>query len=180
VFPYIAKRLKNSTRLALAAFHPYIRHCRSAKYKYSHFFTERALNEKQLEMKYLGQTMNKLASKVKILMDCAVKNEFERLMNSGFVLSAKELNATVGGRCPLHAIAQHGNINFGQVLLDGGANPNLKDKEGNTPLHVAFAKKDSAMIFLLLDYGADLNMLNCHLNTPLFYAPRELLASLGL
>lgn len=47
-------------------------------------------------------------------------------------------------------------------------------------MHIAFAKKDSGMIFLLLDYGADLNQLNDRYNTPLFYAPRELLASLGL
>jgi len=60
----------------MATFQPYIRHCRHAKHKYMHFFTERTLNERQLEMKYLGQTMSKLASKVKILMDCATKNEF--------------------------------------------------------------------------------------------------------
>lgn len=89
VLPYVGKRLKNPTRLALVAFQPYIRHCRNAKYKYTHFFRDRTLNEKQLEMKYLGQTTSKLASKVKILMDCAVKNEFDRLMNSGFILTAK-------------------------------------------------------------------------------------------
>lgn len=72
--------------------------------------------------------MSKLASKVKILMDCASKNEFDRMMNTGFILSAKELNAYVGGRSALHAIAQHGNVSFGRLLLDGGALPNVKDK----------------------------------------------------
>jgi hypothetical protein len=83
------KRLKKVNRRDLAVFQPYIRRCREPKNKYTHFFRERPLSEKQLEMKYLGQSMNKLALKVSILMDCAVKNEFDRIMNSGFVLSAK-------------------------------------------------------------------------------------------
>lgn len=69
----------------------------------------------------------------------------------------------------MHAIAHHGNTDFAEVLLNGGADPNAKDKYGNTPLHISFTKKDSPMIFLLLDYGADLNALNNESNTPLFY-----------
>jgi hypothetical protein len=89
VYSYALKRLKKLNRHDVAVFRPYMRRIRGLKHKYTYFFRNKALSERQLEMKYLGQSMNKLASNVSILMDCAVKNDFDRMMNSRFILTAK-------------------------------------------------------------------------------------------
>lgn len=101
-------------------------------------------------------------------------------MNSGFILTSKEINAVVGGTTALHLTVGNRNIEFTKLLLKGGAEPNCKGRFGNNPLHIAFMNKDSAMIFVLLDYGADLNLTNNDGYTPLFFGSHELLHSLGL
>jgi ankyrin repeat protein len=44
-----------------------------------------------------------------------------------------------------------------RLLLDCGANPNLRDYEGNAALHYAVYGKDIESVKLLLKYGADVN-----------------------
>ena len=39
-----------------------------------------------------------------------------------------------------------------KALLDGGAKPDLKDKQGNTPLAVASKKDQKEIVRLLQDY----------------------------
>lgn len=41
--------------------------------------------------------------------------------------------------------------------LDNGANPNIRDSGGSTPLHLACEKGFSTGVHLLLDAGADVN-----------------------
>ena len=44
-----------------------------------------------------------------------------------------------------------------EALLQAGADPNLCDQHGQSPLHYAIAKQRSEAIQLLYDYGADIN-----------------------
>lgn len=41
------------------------------------------------------------------------------------------------GRTPLHMTAIHGRFTRSKMLLDAGAFPDARDKNGNTALHIA-------------------------------------------
>jgi ankyrin repeat protein len=49
------------------------------------------------------------------------------------------------------------NIRYVKKLLIHGASVNIKDKSGNTPLHLV---KDIEIAKLLIDYGADKHAMN--------------------
>lgn len=66
------------------------------------------------------------------------------------------------------------------MFLEGGGDPNSKDSEENTCLHVAVKNGDVQIIFLLLDYGADLNRKNSKKASCLFHATKKMLKLLGL
>jgi ankyrin repeat protein len=54
-------------------------------------------------------------------------------------------------------------------LLKKGANPNVKDKLGWSPLHHAVSFNHLPTVKLLLEYGADSNLANNKKWTPLKY-----------
>ena len=56
------------------------------------------------------------------------------------------------------------------ALLEAGADPNLPDAEGDTPLHLAAQEVDTALVSLLATAGADLNARNDSGETPLLTA----------
>lgn len=65
------------------------------------------------------------------------------------------------------------NISMVTQALKNGANPNVQDKWGNTPLHIVAGKIVSAgMIVLLVQYGADPNARDRCDDTPLHEAAR--------
>jgi len=64
--------------------------------------------------------------------------------------------------------------------LQGGGDPNSKDSEENSCLHIAIKKGAIPIIFDLLDYGGDVNAKNHKKVTPLFHATKRMLKLLGL
>ena len=56
------------------------------------------------------------------------------------------------------------------ALLEAGADPNLPDAEGDTPLHLAAQEVDTALVSVLATAGADLNARNDRGETPLLTA----------
>ena len=81
------------------------------------------------------------------------------------------------------ALAQQRNINFdllqaarsGSVattiaLLDQGANPNSRNRLGDTPLNTAARNGNIELVKLLLERGADVNLPNLARVTPLMSA----------
>eukprot|EP01041_Mallomonas_annulata_P009579 gene9579-19905_t len=61
------------------------------------------------------------------------------------------------GYSPIHAAVSYGHIQLIQILLTAGANPNLRDLDGDTPLHVCELREVAE---LLIAHGADPLLLN--------------------
>eukprot|EP00173_Palmaria_palmata_P002799 Plantae.Rhodophyta-Palmaria_palmata.ctg29079.p1 GENE.Plantae.Rhodophyta-Palmaria_palmata.ctg29079~~Plantae.Rhodophyta-Palmaria_palmata.ctg29079.p1 ORF type:complete len:199 (-),score=13.39 Plantae.Rhodophyta-Palmaria_palmata.ctg29079:13-609(-) len=58
------------------------------------------------------------------------------------------------GNCPLHYSANWGHYDTLELMLNYGADPNIKNFQDDTPLHRAFYKDNIPMIELLLKNGA--------------------------
>lgn len=74
----------------------------------------------------------------------------------------------------------HSNLELVKTFLEGGGDPNSKDNEDNTCLHIAIKNGDVQIIFLLLDYGGDLNRKNNKKVSCLYHATKKMLKLLGL
>ena len=61
---------------------------------------------------------------------------------------------------PLHFAIHAGNYYNAKVLLNWSASPNVKDAEGNTPLHLAVARKDLRLVRLLDESRGDATVEN--------------------
>lgn len=80
------------------------------------------------------------------------------------------------GRTALLGAVYHSPVSV-RLLLEAGANVNLPDRDGNTPLHLCvqnvFEKENILSVTLLLKYGANVNALNKAGLSPLDIANRE-------
>jgi ankyrin repeat protein len=71
------------------------------------------------------------------------------------------------GSATLFDAAMTGTADAVKELLDGGANPNVKDPYGWTPLMAAIQKGNVAAVRLMVERGADVNAAEKHGLTPL-------------
>jgi ankyrin repeat protein len=74
------------------------------------------------------------------------------------------------GRTPLHWAARGVHLDMLKLLLDKGADPNLRDNSKITPLHSVSARGHREAAELLLGSGADVNAVDEFGKTPLAYA----------
>ena len=76
-----------------------------------------------------------------------------------------------GGNTALHYIccSQRKSVAIMRTLLKYGANPNIKNSNGNTPLHMCSNRRLTNLIQLLIEYRADVNIQNNFGETPLHY-----------
>jgi ankyrin repeat protein len=77
------------------------------------------------------------------------------------------------GLSPLYMALAYGMVDAVQLLLDYGADVNVKDRYGWTPLHDAVSIRDYECIRILLDSGADLNITDSEDRTPFDMANEE-------
>ena len=101
---------------------------------------------------------------------------FDTLLK-GFLAKGRDINALQKHRrgmwTPLHWVAQRGLTNGVACLLANGADPNVTDDKGQTPLHFIAQKgvgKNQAA--LLIAHGADPNARDNTGQTPLDYAKK--------
>ena len=72
---------------------------------------------------------------------------------------------------PLHWVAQRGLTNGVACLLANGADPNVTDDKGRTPMHIIAQKGvGKNQIELLIEHGGDINSRDADGKTPLDYA----------
>jgi ankyrin repeat protein len=62
--------------------------------------------------------------------------------------------------------AAYDSTQAAMALLDGGANPNVADRRGRTPLHIAAQAGSLELVRKLVSKGADLNARTAKINTP--------------
>ncbi len=66
------------------------------------------------------------------------------------------INPASPGSSALHIAANSGNLDMVRMLLDAGADPNLRRTDGHTPFSVAVVASDMAVVEELIAHGADL------------------------
>ena len=95
---------------------------------------------------------------------------------TGDVSTLRDMNIDVNlkdtvGRTPLHIAAEKGNIDVAMFLIENGANVNVADANGNTPLVFIINKTGNPKVTQrLLEKGASVNAQNRTGETALMYA----------
>ena len=74
------------------------------------------------------------------------------------------------GETALHIVIKRGDMTYVRFLLAKGADPNMKDNRGNTPLLLAATSGLTEMINVLIQQGANVNIGNASGETPLIRA----------
>jgi uncharacterized protein len=74
------------------------------------------------------------------------------------------------GRSPLHYAALHGNLDEVKTFITNGADINMQDDSGMTPLQFAVQEKCQSVIVFLLSLNANPNLLDVHGNGSLWTA----------
>jgi ankyrin repeat protein len=96
----------------------------------------------------------------KLFRDAAQRNNQKQIIKS--IKEGINVNAQEDGTCnaALHWATFHGHIETGNTLLQHGANVNITNNTGSTPLHIAIANQNIPYIHLLLGYDADMTIKN--------------------
>ena len=89
----------------------------------------------------------------------------EYLVKAGAPINAQSHNGLKAA--PIHSAAAGGNHKIVKMLLELGADPNIREQGGYTPLHAAAQNGDEEMIRILLYGGADLTIKSGNGKTPL-------------
>ncbi|KAJ7636552.1 ankyrin repeat-containing domain protein, partial [Roridomyces roridus] len=71
------------------------------------------------------------------------------------------------GNTPLHLALANGHADVAMLLIEKGADINVKDDDGSTPLHVALAKGHADVAKLLIERGANISLCTYDLCSPL-------------
>jgi ankyrin repeat protein len=77
-------------------------------------------------------------------------------------------------RTCLHIASSRGNIELVRLLLEYGANPNIRDCVNNLPIHLAIISSHVQVVTLLLEAGTDIHSLDLNGKTVLHLAGTRL------
>jgi ankyrin repeat protein len=99
-------------------------------------------------------------------------NMLESLLDAGATVDP--VNPDETDRTPLGAAANQNNAPAVAILLKHGANPNVRNRNGVTPLHfAAYGRADRKVFELLLAAHANVNLRDSNGDTPLHLAVRN-------
>ncbi len=83
------------------------------------------------------------------------------------IIDTKEFSS---GETALHIVARRSDAVYTRYLLQAGANPNLRDKRGNTPLMVAVSGSAVELVGIFITAKANVDLANDSGETPLIRA----------
>jgi len=113
----------------------------------------------QIESDLYGQKSGDLAG-VSALMSAVASGDIEGVKffsrAGGFLINQKN----IGGATAIHIAARTGNIEITKILLANGADVNIADNEGFTPLMRASAANSAPIVDMLLDKNANAEIFN--------------------
>jgi len=93
------------------------------------------------------------------------------LLKAGADLNSPSKNSL--GVTPLQSAVAGGHREITHLLLEAGANPNVREGDGNTPLHTAAFNGDIEIVRNLIFGGADLEAINLKKEKPLDLAVKN-------
>ena len=125
---------------------------------------------KRLTAKFVVLFLFALSVQAEEVHDAARKGDLAKikglLEGSPALLEARSENE----KTPLHFAAQGGHREIVELLLEKGADVNVKNIASETPLHYAAAMSHKEIVELLITEGAVLNSGTSNGSTPLHYA----------
>ncbi|XP_013407385.1 tankyrase-2 [Lingula anatina] len=110
---------------------------------------------------------NKHCTNDERLHEAVLKNNLDAVKKLTKVECDVNARQTSGGKTALFYAVCYGRLDIAKALLHNGADPDLPEDRGNTPLHEAVEKADIYMVHLLLSHKADVNAQNQRKQTAL-------------
>ena len=83
--------------------------------------------------------------------------EIEDLLCTGEAVNCVDKS---NGNCPIHIAAQNGHLNIIKLLIQKGANLNVRNKKGNTAIHMAVGYDYFEAAKIIMNAGGDPDMMN--------------------
>lgn len=108
------------------------------------------------------------------LLEAAENGDQKRVLealNNGADIN--NTDAPCSGWTPLHLAAYNGHEGVVRLLIDRGANINIRNVDGLTPLHAVVETGHEEIARLLIDRGANINTVNNFGTTPLHKAAQS-------
>ena len=135
------------------------------------------------EVETLSRLLNLFHTRLQVLGSASQTYARLSIVGRAAVLDLEQLNAALFDQglivldyldqlniSSLHIAMQRRAPNLARLLLQKGANPNLKDDDGDTPLHIAVKYRIEAMVKLLLHWEADTEIKDLGGSTPIHSA----------
>lgn len=94
-------------------------------------------------------------------------NEVRRHLENGIDVNSRDI---FGDNAGLHWAARQGQAKMARLLIDNGADLDIRNREGETPLHWAASEGQKELVVILIVHGAEVNALTRKGWTPLRWA----------
>lgn len=121
----------------------------------------------------LGAISGSRASDLDFFVEAVRKDRIDEVQD--FLLNGVDVNSRdiFGDNAGLHWAARLGLAEMARLLIDNGADLNIRNDEGFTPLHGAAGEGQKELVVILIAHGADVNARNKRGWTPLRWAEAQ-------